>query len=64
MKTVKWELFVSKQDKNSHDSKIRIQLISLPMYGVLTKAKLGQAAEELSEFSFFTMEDINSRKIK
>ncbi|XP_077332215.1 extracellular matrix organizing protein FRAS1 [Lithobates pipiens] len=51
-------------DKNSHDSKIRIQLISLPMYGVLTKAKSGQAAEELSEFSFFTMEDINSRKIK
>ncbi|XP_075060088.1 extracellular matrix organizing protein FRAS1 [Mixophyes fleayi] len=51
-------------DNNSHDSKIRIQLVSLPMYGVLTKAKSGKVAEELSEFSFFTMEDINSRKIQ
>ncbi|MEE6460302.1 hypothetical protein FKM82_000916 [Ascaphus truei] len=51
-------------DNNSADSKIRIQLVSLPMYGVLTKAKSGLATEELSEFSFFTMEDINNQKMK
>ncbi|XP_071971616.1 extracellular matrix organizing protein FRAS1 [Engystomops pustulosus] len=51
-------------DGHSQDSKIRIQLVSLPMYGVLTKAKPGQVTEELAEFSFFTMEDINNRKIK
>ncbi|KAM4706664.1 extracellular matrix organizing protein FRAS1 [Discoglossus pictus] len=51
-------------DSNSPDSKIRIQLVSLPMYGVLTKATSGHATEELAEFSFFTMEDINNQKIK
>ncbi|KAE8631113.1 hypothetical protein XENTR_v10001087 [Xenopus tropicalis] len=51
-------------DNNSPDSSIRIQLVSLPMYGILTKTKPGQSAEELSEFSSFTMEDINSGNIK
>ncbi|XP_053559271.1 LOW QUALITY PROTEIN: extracellular matrix organizing protein FRAS1 [Bombina bombina] len=51
-------------DTNSPDSKIRIQLITLPMYGVLTKAASGQTAQELSEFSFFSMEDINNQNIK
>ncbi|KAM9330542.1 extracellular matrix organizing protein FRAS1 [Gastrophryne carolinensis] len=51
-------------DENSPDSKIRIQLVSLPMYGILTKTKSGKTAEELSEFSFFTMDDINSGKIR
>ncbi|XP_053317651.1 extracellular matrix organizing protein FRAS1 [Spea bombifrons] len=51
-------------DNNSPDSKIRIQLVSLPMYGLLTKAEPGEDAEELSEFSFFTMEDIDKQKIK
>ncbi|OCT97312.1 hypothetical protein XELAEV_18009537mg [Xenopus laevis] len=51
-------------DNNSPDSSIRIQLVSLPMYGILTKAKSGQSAEELSEFSSFSMEDINNGNIK
>ncbi|KAM8939375.1 extracellular matrix organizing protein FRAS1 [Pelodytes ibericus] len=50
-------------DNNSPDSKIRIQLVTVPMYGLLIKADSGQDME-LSEFSFFTMEDINNQKIK
>ncbi|XP_029456255.1 extracellular matrix protein FRAS1 isoform X2 [Rhinatrema bivittatum] len=51
-------------DSTSPDAKIRIQLISLPMYGVLTRTEPPQAAEELSESSVFTMEDINTLKIR
>nr|XP_014352206.1 PREDICTED: extracellular matrix protein FRAS1-like [Latimeria chalumnae] len=51
-------------DDNSPDLKIRIQLISLPMYGTLTKTTSGQTQEELSEFATFTMEDINDQKIR
>ncbi|KAM4809143.1 extracellular matrix organizing protein FRAS1 [Rhinophrynus dorsalis] len=51
-------------DNNSPDSNIKIQLVSVPMYGILTKAKSGQAPEELSEFSLFSMEDINNGNIK
>ncbi|KAG8454257.1 hypothetical protein GDO86_000773 [Hymenochirus boettgeri] len=51
-------------DNNSPDSSVKIQLVSLPMYGILTKTKPGHEAEELSEFSSFTMEDINNESIK
>ncbi|MGH0181185.1 UNVERIFIED_CONTAM: hypothetical protein FKN15_006840 [Acipenser sinensis] len=50
-------------DNNSPDDKIRIQLISLPMYGMLTMTESSQINEELSEFSSFTMEDINRQRI-
>ncbi|XP_063314780.1 extracellular matrix organizing protein FRAS1 [Pelobates fuscus] len=50
-------------DNNSPDLKIRIQLVTEPMYGFLIKAESGEE-EELSEFSFFTMVDINNQKIK
>ncbi|XP_059502142.1 extracellular matrix protein FRAS1 isoform X3 [Stegostoma tigrinum] len=46
-------------DNNSPNSKIRIQLISLPMYGILTNH-----GEELLEFSTFTMEDIDNQRIR
>ncbi|XP_078258376.1 extracellular matrix organizing protein FRAS1 isoform X5 [Rhinoraja longicauda] len=46
-------------DNNSPESKIRIQLISLPMYGVLTNRHM-----ELLEFSTFTMEDIDNQRIR
>ncbi|XP_041084402.1 extracellular matrix organizing protein FRAS1-like isoform X2 [Polyodon spathula] len=49
-------------DNNSPDDKIRIQLISLPMYGMLTMTESSQI-HELSEFSSFTMEDINRQRI-
>ncbi|XP_065453534.1 extracellular matrix organizing protein FRAS1 isoform X1 [Chrysemys picta bellii] len=51
-------------DNNSADSKIRIQLISLPMYGTLVRTTSGQHGEELSEVYNFTMEDINNQRIR
>ncbi|XP_015220286.2 extracellular matrix organizing protein FRAS1 [Lepisosteus oculatus] len=51
-------------DNNSPDDKIRIQLISLPMYGVLTKTKSATVHEELLKYSSFTMEDINLERIR
>ncbi|XP_043916303.1 extracellular matrix organizing protein FRAS1-like [Protopterus annectens] len=51
-------------DDRSPDTEIRIHLISLPMYGVLTKSDSGQVFEQLSQSSAFTMEDINKKKIR
>uniref|UniRef100_A0A4W3I1G5 Fraser extracellular matrix complex subunit 1 n=1 Tax=Callorhinchus milii TaxID=7868 RepID=A0A4W3I1G5_CALMI len=51
-------------DNNSPDAAIRIQLISPPMYGILTRTKSGNNREELSALATFTMEDINNQKIR
>ncbi|KAJ6657516.1 hypothetical protein lerEdw1_002451 [Lerista edwardsae] len=51
-------------DNNSPDSKIRIQLISLLMYGTLVRVTSGQHSEEFSEVYNFTMEDINQQRIR
>ncbi|XP_066488376.1 extracellular matrix organizing protein FRAS1 [Tiliqua scincoides] len=51
-------------DNNSPDSKIRIQLISLLMYGTLVYVTPGQHSEEFSEVYNFTMEDINKQRIR
>nr|XP_056711523.1 LOW QUALITY PROTEIN: extracellular matrix organizing protein FRAS1 [Euleptes europaea] len=51
-------------DNNSPDSEIRIQLISLPMYGTLLRITPGQHSEEFSEVYNFTMEDINNQRIR
>uniref|UniRef100_A0A8C8RJR6 VWFC domain-containing protein n=1 Tax=Pelusios castaneus TaxID=367368 RepID=A0A8C8RJR6_9SAUR len=51
-------------DNNSPDSKIRIQLTSLPMYGALIRTSSGQHAEEFSGIYNFTMEDINNQRIR
>ncbi|XP_039614478.1 extracellular matrix protein FRAS1 isoform X1 [Polypterus senegalus] len=51
-------------DDNSPDDKIRIQLISLPMYGILTMTKTEKISNELTEFSSFTIEDINHERIR
>ncbi|KAM4854655.1 extracellular matrix organizing protein FRAS1 [Thomomys bottae] len=50
-------------DDSSPDSEIWIQLTSLPMYGALSRTS-GYEVEELSEFSNFTMEDINKNNIR
>ncbi|XP_061439271.1 extracellular matrix organizing protein FRAS1 isoform X3 [Rhineura floridana] len=47
-------------DNNSPDSKIRVQLISLPMYGTLVRIIPGQHSEVYN----FTMEDINNQRIR
>uniref|UniRef100_A0A8B9RD46 Fraser extracellular matrix complex subunit 1 n=1 Tax=Astyanax mexicanus TaxID=7994 RepID=A0A8B9RD46_ASTMX len=51
-------------DNNSSEEKIRIQLVSVPMYGILTKTSSESEHEELNEYSTFTMEDINQHKIR
>uniref|UniRef100_K7G756 Fraser extracellular matrix complex subunit 1 n=1 Tax=Pelodiscus sinensis TaxID=13735 RepID=K7G756_PELSI len=51
-------------DNNSPDSKIRVQLVSLPMYGTLLRRTSVQYADELSEVYNFTMEDINNQRIR
>ncbi|XP_042325028.1 extracellular matrix organizing protein FRAS1 [Sceloporus undulatus] len=51
-------------DNNSPDSKIRIQLISHPMYGTLERVIPGQQSEEFFEVYNFTMEDINNQRIR
>uniref|UniRef100_A0A8C6YA37 VWFC domain-containing protein n=1 Tax=Naja naja TaxID=35670 RepID=A0A8C6YA37_NAJNA len=51
-------------DNNSPDSEIRIQLISLPMYGSLMRTVFGGQSDESSEVYNFTMEDINHQRIR
>ncbi|XP_048099370.1 extracellular matrix protein FRAS1 [Alosa alosa] len=52
------------KDDSSPDEKIRIQLVSVPMYGILTRSSAASDPEELSEYSSFTMEDVNRRRIR
>ncbi|XP_028297024.1 extracellular matrix protein FRAS1-like, partial [Gouania willdenowi] len=46
-------------DDTSHDDQIIIQLVSVPMYGTLSRSK-----EDLKDYSSFTMEDINQHRIR
>ncbi|KAL2092359.1 hypothetical protein ACEWY4_012157 [Coilia grayii] len=52
------------KDDVSPDDKIRIQLVSVPMYGILARSGAATDPEELSEYSSFTMEDINRHRIR
>ncbi|KAM4616687.1 extracellular matrix organizing protein FRAS1 [Polymixia lowei] len=51
-------------DNASPDDQIRIQLVSVPMYGILTRSQSQQEHQELREYSSFTMEDINKHRIR
>uniref|UniRef100_A0A3Q1CIX6 VWFC domain-containing protein n=1 Tax=Amphiprion ocellaris TaxID=80972 RepID=A0A3Q1CIX6_AMPOC len=51
-------------DDTSPDDQIRIQLVSVPMYGILTRSQSQQEHQELREYSSFTMEDINKSRIR
>ncbi|XP_071779938.2 extracellular matrix organizing protein FRAS1 [Centroberyx gerrardi] len=51
-------------DTASPDEQIRIQLVSVPMYGILTRSQSQQEHQELREYSSFTMEDINKHRIR
>ncbi|XP_072243382.1 extracellular matrix organizing protein FRAS1 isoform X1 [Leuresthes tenuis] len=51
-------------DNTSPDDQISIQLVSLPMYGVLTRSLSHEDPQELKEYSSFTMEDINMHRIR
>ncbi|XP_044284420.1 extracellular matrix organizing protein FRAS1 [Varanus komodoensis] len=51
-------------DNNSPDSEIRIQLISVPIYGSLMRITSEEPSGEFSEVYNFTMEDINNQQIR
>ncbi|XP_056274598.1 extracellular matrix protein FRAS1 [Pseudoliparis swirei] len=51
-------------DNSSPDQQIQIQLVSVPMYGVLTRSEEHQEHQELREYSSFTMEDVSERRIR
>ncbi|XP_030272850.1 extracellular matrix organizing protein FRAS1 isoform X1 [Sparus aurata] len=51
-------------DNTSPDEQIQIQLVSVPMYGILTRSQSQQEHQELREYSSFTMEDISKHRIR
>ncbi|XP_035245707.1 extracellular matrix protein FRAS1-like isoform X1 [Anguilla anguilla] len=51
-------------DDDSPDDMIRIQLVSVPMYGTLNRTTPSSHLEELRELSVFTMDDINCHMIR
>ncbi|KAF7657675.1 hypothetical protein LDENG_00023850, partial [Lucifuga dentata] len=51
-------------DDTSPDEQIRIQLVSVPMYGILKRSQSQQEHQELREYSSFTMEDISNHRIR
>lgn len=57
-------MFCLLQDNASPDEQIQIQLVSVPMYGILTRSQSLQQPLELQEYSSFTMEDINMQRIR
>jgi len=59
-----WWVFFKLQDSTSTDAQIRIQLVSVPMYGLLTRSQSQQEHEELREYSSFSMEDVNQQRIR
>lgn len=52
------------QDNASPDEQIQIQLVSVPMYGLLARSQSQQEPQELREYSSFTMEDVNTLRIR
>ncbi|KAJ0067384.1 hypothetical protein NL108_003229, partial [Boleophthalmus pectinirostris] len=51
-------------DDVSPDGEIRMQLVSVPMYGILTRSEDQHKHQELQEYSSFTMDDINKQRIR
>ncbi|XP_074526804.1 extracellular matrix organizing protein FRAS1 [Halichoeres trimaculatus] len=51
-------------DDLSPDDQIQVQLVSVPMYGILTRGQTQQEHQELREYSSFTMEDIRRSRIR
>ncbi|KAM6954491.1 extracellular matrix organizing protein FRAS1 [Aplochiton taeniatus] len=51
-------------DDESDPGQIRVQLVSVPMYGLLTRTVTGSEPEELAEYSAFSMDDINNHRIR
>lgn len=62
--TTRVTVFCLLQDNTSPDDQIQIQLVSVPMYGILTRSQSQQEPQELREYSSFTMEDISKHRIR
>lgn len=62
--TARVKVFCLFQDNTSPDEQIQIQLVSVPMYGILTRSQSQQEHQELREYSSFTMEDISEHRIR
>ncbi|KAM9823010.1 extracellular matrix organizing protein FRAS1 [Syngnathus typhle] len=58
----RWNLAYT--DDASRDEQIRIQLVSVPMYGILSRTRDQREPQELKEYSTFTMDDINRGTIR
>lgn len=58
------QCFCLLQDNTSPDDQIQIQLVSVPMYGILTRSQSQQEPQELREYSSFTMEDVSTQRIR
>lgn len=56
--------FPALQDRSSPDDQIQVQLVSVPMYGTLTRSQSQQEPQELREYSSFTMEDISKQRVR
>lgn len=52
------------QDNSSPDDQIQMQLVSVPMYGIVTRSQSQQEPQELREYSSFTMEDISKQRVR
>ncbi|KAM7019160.1 LOW QUALITY PROTEIN: extracellular matrix organizing protein FRAS1 [Tautogolabrus adspersus] len=55
---------LSYTDDSSPDEQIQIQLVSVPMYGLLSRSQSQQESQELREYSSFNMDDINKQRIR
>ncbi|XP_061672611.1 extracellular matrix protein FRAS1 isoform X3 [Syngnathoides biaculeatus] len=51
-------------DDSSPDEQIHIQLVSVPMYGILTRTQDQREPQQLREYSTFSMDDINRGGIR
>lgn len=51
-------------DNSSPDDQIQMQLVSVPMYGIVTRSQSQQEPQELREYSSFTMEDISKQRVR
>ncbi|XP_071256392.1 extracellular matrix organizing protein FRAS1-like [Salvelinus alpinus] len=47
----------------SPDEKIRIQLVSVPLYGILTRTG-SDSDQEMTQYSSFTVDDVNKHRIR
>ncbi|CAB1319256.1 unnamed protein product [Coregonus sp. 'balchen'] len=58
------ETLLSMEVPENSNEKIRIQLVSVPRYGILTRTGSDSDQREMTEDSSFTVDDVNKHKIR